>query len=181
MKNLAIILTSMFILASFTATAQMQEQMNRQNDQSMMMQKSGMMQGGMCPMCGQMMNQKMPMMKYMMMVNKLPDMQQQLSLSEDQVNKMIDLQTEFRKQQIDHRAQLTKKQMKMEKMLDDMPSAAQLKQQLQQCADTKIDMRVAAYETVKEMKALLTDEQKETLKNMMTDKGGMMQGGTMNR
>ena len=43
-----------------------------------MMQDDGMMQG--------MMNQNMPMEKYGMMVNQLPNMQQQLWLTNNQVN-----------------------------------------------------------------------------------------------
>ncbi|MCF8235657.1 MAG: hypothetical protein K9G67_12165 [Bacteroidales bacterium] len=190
MKKLALILTAVFLIGSFTTMAQMHQGQNQQNDQqqSMMMQHRGMMQnmmgagmmqnmmkGGMCPMCGMMMNQKMPMKKYMLMVNMLPNMQQQLSLSDEQVDKMIDLQTEFKKQQVDYQAELTKKQMKMEQMLNNIPSADEAKKQMQQCADTKIKMKVAAYETAKEMKALLTEKQQESLKSMMMNQGGMMQ------
>jgi hypothetical protein len=206
MKKLALIFTAVFFIGSITVNAQMNQGQNQKNDQQqgMMMQNSGMMQQGtmqggmmkgdmmdkgMCPMCGQMMNQKMPMKKYMMMVNKLPNMQQQLSLTDDQVNQMIDLQTEFKKQKVDHQAALTKNQMKMEKLLKNHASASEVKKQMQQCADFKINMKVAAYETVGKMKALLSGEQKEQLKNMMMNQGemkmgsgGMMdQGGMMNQ
>ena len=143
------------------------------------MQKKGMMQGmmqdGTCPMCGMMMQQQMPMKKYMMLVNKLPSMQEQLSLTDDQVNQIIDLQTAFKKQQIDHRATLTKKQMKMQKLLDNNAPAADIKKQMQQCAESKIDIKVAAYETAGKMKALLTAEQKDNLQNMCMKQNRMMQ------
>jgi len=186
MNKLGIIATALLFMAGYTASAQTGHDHNNKQDQKkgMMMQNSGIMQGGgmmqgmmgegMCSMCGMMMNQKMPMKKYMMMVNNLPNMQQQLSLSDDQVNNMIDLQTDFKKQEVEYQAELSKKQMKMEKMLNNMPSAEELKKQMQQCADTKINMKVAAFETVKKMKDLLTEEQKETLRNMMMNQGGMM-------
>jgi hypothetical protein len=42
-------------------------------------------------------------------------------------------------------------------------------------------MKVAAYETAGKMKAVLTNDQKEQLKNMMMQQGGMMKGGMMNQ
>ena len=154
---------------------------------SEMMQGGGMMQGmmnkGMCPMSGQMMNQNMPMKKYGMMVNHLPNMQQQLSLNDNQVEQLYDLQDGFKKQQIDFQSELRKKQMKLKKLLDDMTPASQVEKQMKDCADTKIRMKVAAYETAGKMKAVLNSDQKEQLKNMMMQQGqgGMMQqdGGMM--
>jgi Spy/CpxP family protein refolding chaperone len=190
MKKLVIIATALLLMAGYTASAQTGHDHNNKQDQEqkqgMMMQKSGMMQDGMmqgmmdngkCPMCGQMMNQDMPMKKYGMMVNKLPTMQQQLSLTDDQVNKLYDLQATFKKQQIDFQSELRKKQMKMKSLLADNASASQVEKQMKDCADTKISMKVAAYETAGKMKAVLTNDQKEQLKNMMTQSGGMMNQG----
>jgi hypothetical protein len=143
----------------------------------------GMMNNGLCPMCGQMMNQDMPMQKYGMMVNRLPNMQHQLSLSDDQVNQLYDLQTDLKKQQIDYQAELRKKQMKLKSLLDEMAPANQVEKQMQDCAETKISMKVAVYETAGKMKAVLNSDQKEQLKNLMMQQGGMMQGqgGMMNQ
>ena len=86
---------------------------NKQDQkQNMTMQKKGMMQD--------MMNQNMPMEKYMMMVNQLPNMQQQLSLSDMQMEQLNDLQAGFKKQQIDFQSELQKKQAKLKSLLDDM-------------------------------------------------------------
>jgi hypothetical protein len=176
MKKLVIIATALLFMAGYTASAQTGHDHNNKQDQkqSMMMQKSGMMQG--------MMNQDMPMKKYGMMVNRLPNMQQQLSLTDDQVDKLYDLQAEFKKQQIDFQSELRKKQMKLKNLLDDMASANQVEKQMKDCADTKISMKVAAYETAGKMKAVLNNDQKEQLQNMMMQQGGMMQGqgSTMN-
>ena len=181
MKKLVIIATALLFMAGYTANAQMMGQNKMQNQQQgMMMQNSGMMQGmmgnGMSPMYGQMRNKNMPMQKYGMMVNRLPNMQQQLSLTDDQVEKLLDLQTDFKKQQIDYQAELRKKQMKMKSLLADNASATQVKKQIQDCSDTKINMKVAAYETAGKMKAVLNSDQKEQLKNMMQQQGAMKQG-----
>lgn len=179
-------------MAGYTANAQMEHEHdnNQSQEQGMMMQKSGMMQGGMmqgmmgngmCPMCGQMMGQNMPMKKYGMMVNRLPNMQQQLSLSDEQVENLLDLQTEFKKQQIDYKAELRKKQMKLKSLLADNASVSQVKNQMEACSETKINMKAAAYETAGKMKAVLNSDQKEQLKNNMMQGGGMMQGGMMNQ
>jgi len=179
MKKLVIIATALLFMAGYTASAQMMGQNNKQDQkQGMMMQKSGMMQGKMMQGGGMMqgmMNQDMPMKKYGMMVNRLPNMQQQLSLTDDQVDKLYDLQAEFKKQQIDFQSELRKKQMKLKNLLDDMASANQVEKQMKDCADTKISMKVAAYETAGKMKAVLNNDQKEQLQNMMMQQGGMMQ------
>ncbi len=191
MKKLVIITTTLLFMAGYTASAQMMGQNNKQDQKQGMMQGGmmqnmmgqGMMQGGMCPMCGQMMNQDMPMQKYMMMEAKLPDMQQQLSLNDNQVDQLYDLQAGFKKQQIDYQSELRKKQMKLKSLLDDMVPANQVEKQMKDCADTKIKMKVAAYETAGKMKAVLNNDQKEQLKNMMKQQDGMMQeqGGMMNQ
>ena len=169
------ILTTVFFLIGFTVEAQMGQMHNKQSVQQQGMMQRGMMGNGMCPMCGKMMQQQMPMKKYMMMVHKLPAMQEQLSLSDEQVNQMIDMQTAFKKEQVDYQATLSKKQMQMKKLLHSNASAAEVKTQMKQCADTKVDMKVAAYETAGKMKALLTDDQKDELKNIMMQQGSMMQ------
>lgn len=195
MKKLVIIVTALLFSIGFTANAQVGHEHgnNKSQEQGMMMQKSGMMQGGMmqsmmgngmCPMCGQMMGQNIPMQKYGMIVNRLTNMQEQLSLSDEQVETLLDYQTEFKKQQIDYQAELRKKQMKLKSLLADNASASQVKNQMEACSETKINMEVAAYETAGKMKAVLNNDQKEQLKNNMMQGGGMMnqgQGGMMQK
>jgi len=123
-----------------------------------------------------MMGQNMPMQKYGMMINRLPNMQQQLSLTDDQVEKLLDLQTNFKKQQIDFQAELQKKQMKLRNLLADNASASQVKNQMEACSETKINMKVAAYETAGKMKTVLNNDQKEQLQHMMMQQDGMIQG-----
>lgn len=179
MKKLIVIVTTILFVSGYTASAQMMGQNNNPNQQRGMMMQGGMMQGmmsgGMCPMCGQMMDQNMPMQRCGRMINMLPNMQQQLSLDDDQVDELMDLQSEFKKQQIDYATELQKKQMSMRNMLDDNVSSDKVKNQIEECSEIRTDMTIAAYETVNKMKSVLTDEQKEQLKNMM-QRGMMMQG-----
>jgi uncharacterized protein YxeA len=186
MKKITVLITAILLTFSLSVYAQhqhrsggdksgkssmMQEKMTKQGD---MME---MMQGKKCPMCGHMMNQNMPMKKYGMMVNHLPNMQQQLSLTDDQVNQLFDLQTEFKKQQLDYQSELRKKQMKLKSLLADKTSASQVKNQMKDCSETKIDMKIAAYETAGKMKAVLNNDQKQQMKNMMMQQGRMMNHG----
>lgn len=188
MKKIVIIVTALLFSIGYTTNAQTghKQDNNQGKEQGMMMQKGGMMQGmmenGMCPMCGQMMDQDMPMRKYGMMVNHMPQMQEQLSLSDEQVERLLDFQAEFKKQQIDYQSELRNKQMKLKDLLADNASASQVKEQMESCSETKINMQMAAYEMADKMKAVLNSDQKEQLKNNMMKGEEMMnrgQGGMM--
>ncbi len=181
MKNLLAFITIFLFVSGYTASAQMMGQDDNQNpQQGMMMQRGRMMQGmmGMCPMCGQMMNQEMPMRKYGMMVNMLPGMQEKLALNDNQVEQLLDLQTDFKKQQIDMQAELRKSQMKLKNLLKNNSSADEVEGQLETCSDIRINMKMAAYTTASEMKDVLNEDQQEQLQNMMMQQN-MMQGGMM--
>ena len=170
MKKLAIVATAVFFLEGFAANAQMHQ--GRMN-------QSGQQQGMMGPMHQGMMGQQMPMKKYMMTVNMLPNMQSQLSLSQDQLGELIDMRASFKKQQVDYQADLTKKRMKLRNLLDSDASAEEVRSQMQACSETKINMKTAAYETANQMKSVLTKEQQEQMKSMMMQQGGMMKGNMM--
>ena len=181
MKKLIIIATALFLMAGYMVSAQTSHNHNHNNKQdqkqSMTMQKKGMMQDIM-------MNQNMPMEKYMMMVNQLPNMQQQLSLNDNQVEQLNDLQAGFKKQQIDFQSELQKKQAKLQNLLDNMAPASEVEKQMQECANTKISMGVFVYETAGKMKAVLNNDQQKLLKNKMKQQEGMMnqgQGGMMQK
>lgn len=129
-----------------------------------------MMSGGrMSGMMGQ-----QPMMKYMMLVKKLPDMQEMLSLTENQAKKLIDMRADFQKQQIDYKTDLMKKRVDLQNMLEQEATAGQIKKQMQFCSEIKIDMHIAAYETVKKMKTVLNNDQKEMLESMSQQQYNMM-------
>ncbi|MFO7934050.1 MAG: hypothetical protein R6U78_08210 [Bacteroidales bacterium] len=187
MKKLTILSTAVLLALSLGINAQHQHRggMDQQGDspkmQGNMMGQMGQrgMMGMMCPMCGNMMMQDMPMRKYRMMVNMLPNMQNQLSLSQEQVETLIDLQTDFRKQQIDYQARLSKNRMKLKSLLDDNASADNIRQELEACSEIQTSMKLTAYEAANEMKNELTEEQRTQLMDLMSNQAGMMQGQGM--
>jgi len=115
-----------------------------------------------------------PMMKYLMLVKMLPNMQESLSLTENQAKKLIDIRADFQKQQIDYKTDLMKKRVDLQNMLKQEATTGQIKKQLQFCSETKINMHVATYETVQKMKSVLNEEQKEMLETMIQQNYGMM-------
>jgi len=199
MKKLTIILTAVFLFGGYTLNAQMHPQKGQDSKtqpnemyggmQGRMMQggmmgnmmQGRMMQGRMCPMCGYMMGRQMPMQKYMMMVNMLPYMQESISLSGDQTEQLIDMQTNFKQKQVELKAELMKNQMKLKDMLKNDASATELENQMKQCSDIKISMKIAAYETANNMKGIPTEDQRKDLENMMMHQGGMMNTNNMNQ
>ena len=132
----------------------------------------GNMMGMMYPMYGHMMgmnNMRMPMMRVMGVVSMLPGMEDELSLSEDQVNQLIDLQAGFQKQLIDYQADLAKKRTGLNKLISQDASVDQVREQMQACAGVRTSMRVAAYETAMQMKSELDQTQQDQLEDMMRE------------
>lgn len=178
MKKIALIAISVFFIACVTAGAQT----DQQPDMQMGMKKhgemrGGMMSGGMGGMHHEMMMGCAPMQRAMTMVKLLPEMDEQLSLSEDQAQELIDLRSEFKKQQADYEAELTTHNRKLRALVNEDASVDEIKKQMKAWADTRIDMQAAAYQTEREMKALLTDEQNEELEAFMEEHDDMMKKG----
>ncbi|MFP4159318.1 MAG: Spy/CpxP family protein refolding chaperone [Desulfobacterales bacterium] len=181
MKKIALIAAGVFFLACITVNAQAGEQEDMQSGQQQSMMQQGMMKqgmmhgGGMGSMHG--IKGSMPMQSSMTMVNLLPEMDEQLSLSEDQLEQLINLRSDFKKQQVDYQADMTKQNKKLQGMIDDGVSTDEVRKQMKACSDIRIDMHSAAYETEQEMKAVLTDEQQEELEIIMEEHDEMMQKG----
>jgi hypothetical protein len=96
-------------------------------------------------------------------VNRAPEMQQQLSLTDDQVTRLIDLQTSEVKQIVDLKADLSKKQMKLKRLIDANSSSKDVGAQLTVCATSSADIGLSYYETANKMKAVLNDSQERSL------------------
>ena len=103
------------------------------------------------------------LMPYIILVKRLPGMQQPLNLTDDQVSKLVDLQAAFAKQKVDLKADLTKKELKLKSLLKDNASSKEINDQLTACATSRISIAVSAYETANKMKSLLNDAQKQKL------------------
>ncbi len=146
------------------------------------MSGKGMMHGGMMGQKGMMggkMGMHSPMHKYMHIVHHLPDLQAKLNLSNDQVSKLKQIRADFLKKQADWKASLKKKQIDLELLLDKNASANEVKKRLSSYYDVKVEMQAAAYQTATKMRALLTAEQQQQLKSVMTMGMCKMMGGKM--
>lgn len=170
MKKIAFIAAGVFFVACITANAQMDSQQNMKPG----MMRGAMMHGAMGAMHGGMMDSS-PMQSSMIMVSLLPEMQKQLSLSEDQTDELIGMRSTFKKQQVDYQAEMTKHNRKLQELIDSSAPVDEVRKQMKACADIRIDMHSAAYETEQKMKAVLTDEQQEQLEVIMTEHDDMIQ------
>lgn len=146
---------------------------------------SGMMQGGimgnmMKGMHGDgmgMMGSGLPIMKkHKRLINKLPRMKTALSLEDNQVEKLQQMQNGFQKSQIDMKALLAKNKIDLNAAIDKDAPASDIRSALKEMADIKINMAVQTYETANNMKKVLNAEQIEKLKKQ---KSGCMMGDMM--
>jgi len=169
---------------TLTANAQMDKQKKNKSmeNKEMMEQKKDMdmkdMQGNMRPMMrnrmmmsmgGNMMMQDMPMRRYMMMVNMLPKMQDKLSLSADQTKELIEMRSAFEMKQVDIKSEMAEKQDKLKDLLENEAAVSDVENQLQECAESRVKMHVAAYETSMQMQKVLNEKQREKACKMMDD------------
>lgn len=149
-----------------------------------MMGGYGMMHGGMMGNMMQgmhggsmgMMGVHQGMGKEMMLINKLPNMQDYLSLTEEQTQKLYQIKNDFQKKQIDRRASLEKKQIDMQTILDKDASTSEIRKAMEELANMKIDMSLAVYETEDKMKDVLNSDQRDKLKS---NEYQNMMGGSM--
>ena len=145
---------------------------NKDRDMNEEMMSEGQMRGRgmMMPMHGNMM-QNMPMHKHMMMIKMLPGMQDKLSLSNDQVNELIDMKATFEKEQADFKAEMSRQHMQLKNLMKDDAPAEEVEAQLKKCADARVEMHLATYKTAQKMKEVLDDEQREKACNLMDRDG----------
>ncbi|MFW6043900.1 MAG: Spy/CpxP family protein refolding chaperone [Marinilabiliaceae bacterium] len=144
----------------------MMQNKDRDMDEEMMSEGRMRGQGMMMPMQGNMM-QHMPMHKHMMMIKMLPNMQDKLSLTNEQANELIDMKAAFEKEQADMKAELSRRHMELKELLKDEAPAGEVETQLKQCADARVEMHVATYKTAQKMKEVLDEEQREKASNLM--------------
>lgn len=95
-------------------------------------------------------------------------MQQELSLTDNQVEKLIDLQTSYFKQKADLKADLAKKELKLKNLLQANAPSKEVGELLKGCAASLTDIGVAAYETANKMKSILNDSQKKKLDELIS-------------
>lgn len=145
-----------------------------------------MMQGGMG-----MMNHMMPgmnggmnmmedhvlMKKQLILINRLPEMKIQLSLTDNQVEQFQKMRDVFQKKLIDLGAVLAKNGIDLRAAIAANVPASDVRTRLEEMAGIRIDMLTEAYDTAAKMKNALDNEQKSKLENQTRGRmmGNMMQ------
>ncbi len=104
---------------------------------------------------------QMPMMPYYMIVNSLPGMQNQLSLTNDESNKLIQLQSNFLKREVDYRADLDRNLQKLSNMTKNDSSPDAIKKQLELCESSRVMIQSDVYDTAMKMRDLLNTSQRQ--------------------
>ncbi len=147
------------------------------------MMKGGKMHGGMMSHMagGKMMGMHGPMMGAFHTIHHLPDLQKKLNLNDNQVQKLKSIRAEFLKSKIDREADIKKKKVDLNMLIDKNASPAQVRKVLKGIFDAKLALQVSAYETSQKMLGVLTLEQREQFKSqkkkcMMGMMGSMMEG-----
>lgn len=112
------------------------------------------------------MNNYGPAFKIMMTIHFLPEMKDTLSLTDQQVEQLDNLQTNFLKQRVDWNAAAEKQMIDLRNLIDKNAPAADVQKALQSVSSNRIDMMVAGYTTYQKMLAVLNSDQKTKLDQM---------------
>jgi Spy/CpxP family protein refolding chaperone len=97
----------------------------------------------------------------------LPQMQNRLELTAEQSNKLIDMRASYLKQQIDLQAELSKKELTLENLIEENAPVDKVKTNLETYAQTQTKLELAAYQSGSEMRKILTDSQQKKFDELM--------------
>jgi Spy/CpxP family protein refolding chaperone len=101
--------------------------------------------------------------KIIMTIHFLPELKDSLSLTDQQVNQLSDLQTDFMKKRIDWNAAAEKQMIDLRGLIDKNAPATEVQKVLQSISTNRIDMMVAGYTTYQKMLSVLNADQKTKL------------------
>ncbi len=94
----------------------------------------------------------------------------QINLTDEQRDKLQDLMTKFRLQQVDQKAALEKAQIELKALERDEADLNAVNAAIDKVSKLKADMQKARYAHRRQVMSVLTDEQKEQLKKLCKDK-----------
>ena len=112
------------------------------------------------------MNNYSPAYKIMMTIHFLPEMKDTLSLTDQQVEQLDKLQTDFMKQRVDWNAAVEKQMIDLRNQIEKNAPAADVQKALQSISSNRTEMMVAGYTTYQKMLAVLNKDQKTKLDQM---------------
>lgn len=133
------------------------------------MMQGGMMQGGMMKggMMGMMHGQSMghmdsPMMSAVMPVlHHLPDMQTKLGLSDDQLNRIKSIRADFKKKQIDRKAEIEKTNIDLKAQVDKNADTKDVSRTLEKISKLQTQIQVESYATAQKLLSILNADQRK--------------------
>jgi Spy/CpxP family protein refolding chaperone len=106
---------------------------------------------------------------YMWIVDRLPGMQDELSLTQEQSGQIIDMQMDFLKQKIDMDAALNKGQINLRQLLKTGATADAIADELAKCNEMSTKIAISAYETALKMETVLNATQKQQLNDLLME------------
>jgi|GEM_PF-4215861 len=179
-KSIAIVL-AVVLFAGMLALGQEEEKESPQPRRAMrpharMLHKHGMHHAGAgmpnsCVMCRMMLWSSSP-------VRYILDNQEELGLSTVQIEKLKDMDIGYSMAQIDRKAMLEKRLIRLRHVFDSDPvDLAVLEETLHETSDAWIDMIVAWVEVEQRAVALLTEEQKKMLEQLAEEAATAMRKG----
>jgi hypothetical protein len=129
---------------------------------------------GMCMMSG-----SRTMQNQWVLINTLPELKGELSLTDSQVEKLGEMKIDFKKRQIDLNASHAKKQIDLNTAIDKGASVSDIRSIVEKLAEIDVNKAVQTYEFAGNMKNVLNEEQKEKVKDRFNGTVTMM--GSMMR
>lgn len=108
------------------------------------------------------------MKPYLFIVNQIPELRMELSLSDKQYEELVDLRTEYLQKKDGLEGELSKmNQLLHNELLNNAENKA-VKEQLGSITETKANVMMAAYSTVQKMRNVMKPEQQKKLDHMIS-------------
>ncbi|GET25125.1 hypothetical protein NT017_14540 [Prolixibacter sp. NT017] len=108
------------------------------------------------------------MKPYLFIVNQIPELRMELSLSDKQYEELVDLRTEYLQKKDGLEGELSKMNQLLHNELLNNTANKAVKEQLSSITETKASVMMAAYSTVQKMRNLMKPEQQKKLDHMIS-------------
>ncbi|MEJ2055181.1 MAG: hypothetical protein P8X42_14795 [Calditrichaceae bacterium] len=91
---------------------------------------------------------------------RLPELQKELNLSDEQVSGLNKLRSDYQKETIDKQSEIAKLKIDLKGMLEQNADSKQVRKNLSKINNTFTDIEVDSYKTAQKMLSVLTDKQR---------------------
>ncbi|GET34679.1 hypothetical protein PbJCM13498_35420 [Prolixibacter bellariivorans] len=107
------------------------------------------------------------MKPYLFIVNQIPELRLELSLSDKEYEELVDLRTEYLQKKDGLEGELSKMNQLLHNELMNNANDKTVKEQLSSIAETKTSVMMAAYSTVEKMRTVMNSDQQKKLDQMI--------------